>query len=61
MSSGCHSVKIRSTTVDYYLDAMVTDLCCPLTIRGEHGIQCKMLPEIHTMEKGDLLKSTIHS
>ena len=41
-----------------------------LIIRKKHGIQCmlcsfqiiiEMLPEIHTMEKCDFLKSVIHS
>ena len=30
-STGCHSVKIQSTTAGYYLAAMVTDLCRHLT------------------------------
>ena len=30
-SSGCHSVKVLSTTVGYYPVAKVTDLCRQLT------------------------------
>ena len=70
-SSGCHSVKVQSTTVGYSIVAMVTDLCSHLImIRGEHGIQCmprssriigEMQPEIHTMEKCDFSESIIHS
>ena len=72
MSSGCHSVKVLSTTVGYSLVAMVTSILkivISLMIRGEYGIQCmpcssqmisEMLPEIHTVEKCDFLKPIIH-
>ena len=39
-SSGCHSIKVLSTAAGYFLVAVVTDLCCHLTIQVEHGIQC---------------------
>ena len=70
-SSGCHSVKLLSTTVGHSLVAMVQIyVVLSLVIRVEHGIHCRpcsnriiseMLPDIHTMEKFDFLKSMIHS
>ena len=76
-SSGCYSVKVLSATVDYFLVAMVRDLFRHLIHESrrawyslEHCIQCmpyssriisELLPEIHTMEKCDFLKSVIHS
>ena len=76
-SSGCYSVKVLSTTVDYFLVAMVRDLFRHLIHDSrrawhtlKHGIQCmpcssriisELLPEIHTMEKCDFFKSVIHS
>ena len=71
-SSGCHSVKVLSKTVDYSPVAMVTDLCRHLAYdkRGawhtvyavfSSQILSEMLPEIHKMEKYDFLMSVIHS
>ena len=66
----CYGNRL-STIVGYSLVAMVTDyVVISLMISGEHGIQCMpcssqiisdMLPEIHTMEKCDLLKPTTYS
>ena len=66
VASRCHSVKVLTTTVGYSLVAMVTDLCCHLTYgsRGAWNTMCamflsnyEMLPEIHTIEKCDFVKS----
>ena len=41
---GFHSVKALSTAVGYSLAAMVTDLCCHLTVLGELGTHCIHAP-----------------
>ena len=59
-----------STTVNYSLVVLVTDLCRHLTFNGVgHGKQCiisergisEILSEIHIMEKCDFLRSLICS
>ena len=49
--------------VGYSLAAMVQDLCRHLTcdLNPLELLKSEMLPEIHTMEKCDYLKSIIHS
>ena len=49
-SSRSHSVKVLSTTVGYFLVAMVTDLCCHITYDAREII-CEMLTDIRTMKK----------
>ena len=47
-SSGCHSVKVLSTTFGYSLVAVVTDMYCHLTYnsRGAWHTVYAMLPQI---------------
>ena len=60
-SSGCHFIKVLSTTIAYSLAAIATDLCRQFTYGSrDHDIQrmpcssriiSETLPGIHTMEK----------
>ena len=66
-SSGCHSVKLLSTTVGYSLAAMVTDLCRHIIYDWRDVWPCfsrmirEMLAKILSIEKFDFLISIIHS
>ena len=69
-SSGRHSIKVPNTTFGYSLVAVVTDLCRHLTYESSGAWHCmpgssrnisKIIPEIHTVENFDFLKSVIHT
>ena len=62
-SSDCHSVKLLSTIIIYFLVAMVTDLCRHLTYDSKDAwhYSVLLLSKIRTIEKIDFLKSIIHS